>query len=185
MDYPAYRRLPPLYSYLIALAEINHDPRCLQRIAHQPGKPAQWVFHSCWVWFRTFEHELEKNGVIQVAKNGERGEFKGFINIRLTDADKEALVAGVGETDTTTLIDNAAALLYEGYKLSFAYDKTSGSVQATLACWQEGHPDCGHAISSRNPDFIMALHSLLHKHFNVARECWTAFAPPAPLSTWD
>lgn len=120
-----------------------------------------------------------------MAKNGERGEFKGFINIKLTPEDKEALIASVGETDTSALIENAAALLYEGYKLSFAYDTTSGSIQATLACWKAGHPDCGYAISSRHPDFVTALHSLLHKHFNVTHECWTEFSPPAPVATWD
>jgi len=176
--------LPPLYSYLIRVSQVVNDPHCLQRRSRQPGKPGYERFNGCWVWWLTYVRDLERHGVVPMAKNGDRPTFLGFINIRLSDADKETLSEDM-ETDIRGLVDNASALLYSGYKLGFAYDKTSGSVQATLTCWAEGHPDFGHAISSRHPDFDRALHSLLYKHFTIAKECWTEFAPPTPVSTWD
>lgn len=177
---------PALYDYLIVKSFVLHDPACFRRKSRQPGKGGHDRFNACWVWWINWVRQLEKTGVVNsmAPRNGERPEFKGFINVRLSDADKEALQAA-DETSTIGLLDNAAGLLYEGYKMSFSYDKTSGSVQATLTCWVEGHADFGHAISARHPDFDRALHSLLYKHFTIAKECWTDFAPPAPVSTWD
>jgi hypothetical protein len=182
VNYPVV--MPPLFYDLVKRVEIVSDPRCLRRMSRQPGKGSLDRFHNCWVWYCNFVRSLEKKGVVQMAKPQDERGWKGFINIRLSDADKEALSAA-DETSIVGLVDNAAGLLYAGYKLGFAYDKTSGSVQATLTCWIEGHPDYGHAISARHPDFDRALHSLLYKHFTIAKECWTDFAPPAPVSTWD
>lgn len=165
---------------------VIHDPQCFRRKSRQGGKSGRDRFNACWVWWCNWLRHLEAKGVInQMARaNGERPEFKGFINIRLSEADKAALQAD-DETSISGILDNAAGLLYEGYKMSFSYDKTSGSVQATLTCWVEGHADFGHAISARHPDFDRALHSLMYKHFVLAKECWTENNPPAPVVTWD
>jgi len=177
--------LSPLAYELVKRIEVVSDPRCFRRLSRQQGKSGHDRFHHCWVWYVNFVRALERRGVVQVAKqNGERPAFKGFINLRLSDADKETLAADA-ETDVVGLIDSAASLLYEGYKLGFAYDKTSGSVQATLTCWVEGHADFGYAISSRHPDFDRALHTLLFKHFTLSHECWTDHNPPTPVQTWD
>jgi len=165
--------------------QVVSNPNCMRRYSRQPGKSGRDRFNACWVWWVSYVRALEKSGVIQVRNNGkERPQFNGFVNVRLSDGDKETLAADT-ETSITGLVDNASALLYEGYKLGFSYDKTSGSVQATLTCWQEGHEDFGYAISARHPDFDRALHSLLYKHFTLCAGQWTQNNPPAPVTTWD
>lgn len=179
-----FAEVPPVYQHLIRQAQVVNDPHCFQRLATNPAQNAYMRYHAAHVWLLKYRETLTKLGVISMAKNTNgQSEFRGFINIHLTDADKEKIAASA--SDPQGIMDNLAGLLFEGYKVSLAYDVKSGAIQAVLTCWNPDSAHFGYAISSRHPEAIVALDSLLYKHFDLAAEQWLAIEQPPALTKWD
>lgn len=91
-------------------------------------------------------------------------DWKGFVDITLSDKDRELMAgwAASGEWEPFEALD---ALLGGGYKVSLAVHPASGSVIATLTCRAEDDPNFGYALSAFGPDPEGALMCVSYKHF--------------------
>lgn len=90
-------------------------------------------------------------------------DFKGFVDVVLTDRDREDIAALLASEplDFTGFIQTA---LEDGYKISVAGDFEHGQVIATLTGRSDTCDNKGYALSGRGPDVLGALACLYHKH---------------------
>lgn len=124
-------------------------------------------------------------GLVAGQKDNRQDNFKGWLNINLKDADKAQIEGIAKDVKLTTLVAWMAGKIYEGYRFSVSWDSYSDSSQIAAYCWDEEHPDYGHALSSRHPDLDMALLSLWYKHETIAQGVWTQVANPPTPPSWS
>lgn len=93
-----------------------------------------------------------------------------WVNYTLTKEELKRVEAW--EVSETSLLDSAAGLADEGYRLTFAKDEKNGCM---LVCFfsptnHKYHPSC--ALSSRSPDLWEAFKINLFKHHVVFEQRW-------------
>lgn len=184
MRQQALRRLTP-FDLLAIYKAANNGFGYAGRLATAPHTSQVQKNHDVGVWFLVYEANLERIAG-DMAKNGktqEKFEFKGFVNVRLTDQDKATIL----EVDrpVESLMEDFGALIYSGYKLSLNYDRYSGAQQATLTCVDPECSNYGYAISARHPDLALALATLLYKHFDATAGVWTSASTQPIDRSWD
>jgi len=110
--------------------------------------------------------------------------FKGFINIPLTDPDKERIKTILEEADTieSTLLE----LTSEGYKISLREDTTSGSYSASATAVTPDHANAGYALTAYGPDIQGAVIALAYKILTLCEGgSWeSAQSVLAPTDKW-
>lgn len=155
------------------------------RLATAPHTGKGQKTHDVGVWFQVYEDNLREIAG-DMAKNGkadQKFEFKGFVNLRLSEDDKGQILEA--KRNLEIMMQDCGALIYNGYKLSFNYDRYSGAQQVTLTCMAADDPNYGYAISARHPDLDVALATLLYKHYELANATWTSAADRTVDRNWD
>lgn len=112
--------------------------------------------------------------------------FLGFVDIYVTDADREALTVYMqpGQVDLEGFIQT---VLEDGYKLTVAGDYEHSCVVTTLTGRSDTCENKGYAMSARGPDAHSALVVLWYKHTVTAHwGKWTdeSDVDPAQLPLW-
>lgn len=117
-------------------------------------------------------------------KAEQRGEFLGFVNIYLDDAQKADILERVKKVKWAELWGWVGAQTGKGYKFSFSWDNYSSAQQVAMFCWAEGDPNHGRALSARHPDLDMALYTLFYKSEYVALGDWSCFIEKSAAPSW-
>lgn len=102
-------------------------------------------------------------------KNGlaaHSGEWQGFVDLPLTDAEKDRLASAV-EEDFPDVGEFLSECLADGYKFSAVTDEKHSCVIATLTGKSEGCENAGFSLSARGPDLERAVLVLYFKHVVV------------------
>lgn len=114
----------------------------------------------------------------QTAQNG--SVWKGFVNVDLTDADREVL-----RTDQTPFEDYWEGILDRmcaGYKLSVSRDHKNDTWIASLTCNHPADANRGYTLTGRGGSWTNAVIALAYKDRVLLRGVWndpgvTARAP--------
>lgn len=93
-----------------------------------------------------------------------------FLNVRLTDEDKQAL--GAGANNVEEILDTAFRLVDEGYKLSVSLDAKNHSYLGSITLKQGG---VSKVLTGRGSTAINALASLLYRHVVLLRGDWSNY----------
>jgi hypothetical protein len=101
-----------------------------------------------------------------------KNDFKRFVNVHLSDNDKEAIKLAYTETPFADLWDWIAIMTESDYKFSFTYDARSKAQQVAMFCWRADDDNYGHALSARHPEVSAALFTLLYKHETICQHIW-------------
>lgn len=109
----------------------------------------------------------------------ERAEWKGFLDVRLTDAQLEE--ADAWKCSPLQMLEGVHVLAMEGYKLTVSYSAQAGCSTATLMAGTQQGTASGYAVSARGENSADALKLLLFKHHFVLERDWTKLLtqPPA------
>lgn len=155
------------------------------RLATAPYTSNAQKTHDVGTWFLVYSDNLQEIAG-DMAKNGKsdvKFEFKGFVNLRLSEDDKGQILEA--KRNVEIMMQDCGALIYNGYKLSFNYDRYSGAQQVTLTCTAPDDPNYGYAISARHPDLDTALATLLYKHYELANAIWSSVSDRTVDRNWD
>lgn len=176
--------LDPFARYTLFVA-ANNGFGYAGRLATAPYTTPWQKSHAVGVWFDVFDDQVRRLAG-DMAKNGrteQKFEFKGFVNLRLSDDDKGQILEA--KRNVEIMMQDCGALIYNGYKLSFNYDRYSGAQQVTLTCTAPDDPNYGYAISARHPDLDTALATLLYKHYELANAIWSSVSDRTVDRNWD
>jgi len=112
-------------------------------------------------------------------------QFRSWVNVRLSEDDKDALADLVETFEPGGLLDWVAKVVYSGYSFSVSWDEYSGAHQVSLVCKVADDPNYGFGMSARHPEFVIALLSLRYKHDEVCHGDWNAAGTARPNGIWD
>lgn len=125
----------------------------------------QWHLDLYFYW----QSELRK--VLGVAnKNFKQPDFKGFINIKVTEEQFDLYQQwDVHDVDLYLLLSaNVAA----GYKQTSSYDADKETYNATFICSDKDSPNYGYGLSAFAPDWYNAIRLLVFKHEVLLQGNW-------------
>lgn len=104
------------------------------------------------------KHGKERKGTGKRYTDG----FLGFVDIPLSEHDKEALMGWTSE-GAVNVADFLVTLMDEGYKFSLSMDVEHHSAIATATGKGDVCPNKGYALSARGPDALAAIVVLWYK----------------------
>lgn len=121
------------------------------------------------------EEEVKRNGNRRKNTASKWTEsFRGFVDIPLSDADRQILI-DLFPVEPMTYVTFLADLMQEGYKFSLTEDRAHGCVIATATGKSEGNKNEGLALSARGPGVEQAMLALRYKMGTLARwGAWTS-----------
>lgn len=105
-----------------------------------------------------------------VQVTGEKADFKGFVNVTLTEAHKSAIKSW--DLESGDLFDWIATIIAAGHKVSFSYNKQNDTVSASIMCVYKGLPNAGLVVNSYAKDVYSALKALCYKVDHVLPPRW-------------
>ena len=106
--------------------------------------------------------------------NTDKPKWVGFANIDIPSGEREKAQKVVLDYDTT--VSRSTDVISRGYKLSVTHKKDTDSFIATLTCNDKKSPNAGYSLSGYGREWMIALGSVLYKHFDVAKEKWDVAA---------
>lgn len=147
--------------------------------------PAYYRAHAISVLFIDMTHEIgEKTTMAKVSKP-QTNDFRGWVNMSLSDADKAAILDKAGEKSAFQGVwDWAAALIYQGWKFNLAWDAYSDSYQVSTFCWDAESPSHGYAFSSRHPEIKIAMVTQWYKLEQIAQGDLASLSDRPSVDQW-
>lgn len=104
-------------------------------------------------------------------KRMEKVEWKGYINVTLTEAQKRSYVAWINDPD---IFSNALELaLRDGYKLSVDYQLRENAYRASFYCQNADLPEAGFCLSVFAREYGTALNKLVYIHSGILASDWS------------
>lgn len=123
----------------------------------------------CWLARECFDEMSKHYGGEKVAKSSEvvskeKSEQRewGFVNVQLSDEEREAALLDYAESDT--LWDTLVVSLKDGYKVTLSYDGETDSYCAALSGTNCGKPNERLTLTAWGDNETDALRYLLYKH---------------------
>lgn len=105
------------------------------------------------------------------ANGGGNAKFgKGFVNCNISDADKAAVKKYAQDADK--ILEALHSLIIQGYKYSVSESEKTSSFVASLTDRREGSPSHMYTLSAHAPDPLLAMASVLYKHYALLAETW-------------
>jgi len=95
-----------------------------------------------------------------------------FVNCNLDKVQKNDMKSKVMSAEE--LLGGLEAMIDDGYKISFSYDKGNDATGCFATAPVDGHKHKGLCLAARGPDASGALKSLLYKHHVVLDGSWGA-----------
>lgn len=114
-----------------------------------------------------------KNRGQRNANTSGQGDWKGFINIPLSDDHKNLIRTGAFSLDEG--LETIREMLAEGHKISVSLNREQNSVTAAATGVGEHCPNEGYTLSAFAADFTDAITVLAFKHTVIAKGDWSAF----------
>jgi hypothetical protein len=102
----------------------------------------------------------------QGSSNGKRVEWRGFIDIDLTDVDKTYVREMSLEADDVFGI--IVELVNDGNKLTISNDASHNSYVVAITCQIPDDPNAGLTLNGRGSTLEKAVNSLWYKHSSLA-----------------
>ncbi len=127
--------------------------------------------HFAETWLNDLPRVARKVYAVSKAKTEVKsfnGNFKGFVNYVLSEADKAEYKKW--DVDDHDLWLAMSSDLMSGYKLSVSYNKQNDTFTATYMCNDTDSPNVGYCLSAFAPDWYNAVRSLVFKH-NIVLDC--------------
>lgn len=108
-------------------------------------------------------------------RNQERQQipFKGFINVSLTEEDKDGF--GIERERTDLVRALMQRVCSEGYNLSIKYDPKEDTFRCSLFCVDTNSSAVGYTLVMRSRDALTAMERVLFVHVYVLQEDWSDF----------
>lgn len=138
---------------------------------HKPYKGVWLIEQACLTRF-IHEQEAYREFLGMPPKKKQSNEWKGFINKRLTDAQKEQFRSWDFHDDEVWLFVSQATT--EGYRFSTSYNKGNSTFNAVLSCNDADSPNNGYSLSAFAPTWYEAIRVLFFKHIVVYGYVWTS-----------
>jgi len=167
--------------FLLYVEKLHYARRCFYvRGYDAPGDPVRGA--RAFYFAHLF---LRENGETFMPTSTNKGRTASlrWVNLRLTDEDKDAILDNPPNAEA--VLNKFASMAYQGYRLSVSYDDYSKALQASLVCASGDSENVGFGISSRHPDLDMALISLLYKITLIGDTPWSEYASPPTRSDWS
>lgn len=115
---------------------------------------------------------IQENKARKASKSKSAGrEWHGFVDLPLSQADKERLADSVFSSEQ--VVEFLEAATGQGYKLSITPDPEHGCTIATLTGVGSRNPNLGYSLSARGPDPVGALMAVSYKAEVIAE--WGAW----------
>lgn len=121
---------------------------------------------------------MAKKAIQNGTKDAPKIDWGGFVDIRLTDGEKETFHhwhTELGDGIWGELVE----VVSSGFKLGLSYDPSGDFYLATLTA--SGVDVIGlqdrYCLTARAPEWAMAIALLLFKHIVIARRDWGAYKP--------
>lgn len=115
-------------------------------------------------------HLRERTGM--PTKKNDRGEWHGFVECKLTDAEKELF--GQWDIHDGDLFVLLSAATCTGLKLSLTFNKQNEHFVASFTGGAESGKNEGWTLSAFAPDWYNAVRALLFKHEVLLADGWDA-----------
>lgn len=179
---------PPIRFFIIEGAWRNFTQRILYLNLGRAAPHHQEYLNRLTAAFALLSRELEEDGWIMASKtrkndkNDGQRDFKGFANVPFTADMREQFI--VWSDETKDLEPYITTLMENGYKVSFAPDNDHKCVICTLTGNASNGHNSGYAMSSRAPDWTLALRVALYKHFVHCREDWSDYVRADDGDIW-
>lgn len=109
-------------------------------------------------------------------------DWKGFINRKLNDAEKELFLSWDVHDDDVWLL--FTGLLTEGYKISSSYNGQNSTYNVLLTCNQPSNPNAGFGLSAYSPNWYQAVRLALFKHEVIFHGKWDLNQAHVPSDNW-
>lgn len=103
-------------------------------------------------------------------------EWGGFINLRLSERQKDDFKAWFADNNTF-VTDKLAEMLIDGGKLSFSFSRDNDTFSCTLTGMLLRSSDKRYGTSAYARDWWTAAALLVYKHYVVAETNWDDFRP--------
>lgn len=101
----------------------------------------------------------------------EKADFKGFVNVTLTDAHKQAIKAW--DLESADMFDWMAGAITGGLKVSFSYNKQNDTVSASVMCVWKKSANGGLVVNAYGKDVYSAFRALIYKIDHVLPPKWS------------
>jgi hypothetical protein len=88
-----------------------------------------------------------KENRTKTASNNERAPFVGYVNITLTEQDKEDFTAW--RSDPQLWDEAYIEALASGYQLTIKFDQANDCYSCSISCWDVSHDDAGIIYTGR------------------------------------
>ena len=110
-----------------------------------------------------------------MAQNGQNGDWRGFVNIRLESQHKKAVKALRASIDGDWIEGKLLEFVSDGYQFSMSPDVENDAIICTLTGKTDDCTNCGFSLSQRHSDPLVALAALVFAHEEIAqRGIWEA-----------
>lgn len=106
------------------------------------------------------------------ANGAPKVEWKGYLNVNLTDWHKNDYKERVSKGQSFLASQDVMDLLQNGYTLKVGYDEKNKAYQATLYCQQVGSDHAGYALAARASDHVSAMERVAYIHMVVLEGVW-------------
>jgi len=100
-------------------------------------------------------------------------EFRGFVQLELTEEDVGTIQAAKAGTDV--MLDTIAGIIGDGYRFSWYQEPEGFSYKATLMDVDATRASSGYMLSGSGPTALLALSVLTFKHLFKMGSRWTPF----------
>lgn len=155
--------------YAMEKQEIFHSLSFLSNTQVLPGRHlASWITE----YFKDLERLVWKyQELTNVAKTEYNNtDFKGFINVTLTSAEKELFAAW--EVHDNDLFELVASRIQSGYKLSCGYNAQNDTFTASLTCARDKDPNKGYILPAFAKDWYHAVRVMAFKDLVLLDGNW-------------
>lgn len=145
------------------------------------------LYNRAWVSTRLMQaYQLQitiQEKTHMASKIDKNMKIKGWVNISLTDEDKQNI--SEGEVSVETMLQDFGNLVFRGFRFSLTFDDYSDALQASLVCANPEERDYGYAMSARHPDPEMVLRTLAYKFMLALNSPWEELCSNRPAPSWS
>lgn len=132
------------------------------------------------LWLKEQDEFREFLGIMPKKYNDDN--FKGFINLKLNEAQKEMFGAWDVEDDDVWLL--LSQLATEGYKFSNFYNQQNSTYTSMFTCNDKSSANAGYVLTAYSPNWYQSIRVLLFKHEVVLQRNWSSAGEVQKLDDW-
>jgi len=158
--------------------DVLNDPKVRE------AKPyhGQWLMQSSLLRLYLLEVETFRRFLGMPPQKKQSVTWKGFINHKLSPAEKERFASWDVHDDDIWLL--VAQTVSENYRFSTSYNQSNSTFNAVLSCNDPTSPNDGYSLSGYAPTWYQAIRVLLFKHVVLFDYKWDVNAALPKADDW-